>query len=437
MVAVWMSLEGGPARVAEISRGLGRNAAAEFDFSWSDPWTLFGALPFWLLTVLIFSSADQLTVQRFLSAKSENAARSAFLYAALALTVLLPGLIYAGLCVLAFYYDRPQEMRPEWVVNIDNKTREAMLGQDKRTLLDPQNPAHSVTFENIDRLVAEGRILQPNSKEPFTTDEGLVDPDTNQVLIEKLAMRRPNTESLRGEIIVSRAAPEQMLPHFAARHLTFGAAGLVLAALIGAALAAVDAGLTSLVTVIVHDLVSRFGIGQAWRGREPGPLTPLDELQLARPLTIGLGVVIIAEALVAAQFPMGIGLLIRAAGALGAPLAAVLLLGMLTRQTTAAAALIALLGGAVFTLALAAVDPLAAAGLVPPTTKLADLWIVLFGFGLTLVVGLLLSFVLGRRKSNHELRGLVAGCGTLGLRATQEEVPLITVPEEQSEIRWK
>ena len=106
-------------------------------------------------------------------------------------------------------------------------------------------------------------------------------------------MRRPNNNRLRGEIIVSRTAPQEMLPYFARRRLSWGAAGLLVAALVASALVAVDAGLQSLTTVIVRDLVGRFGWGKVQLarrvGKSPDQLTPVDELQLARPLTLVLG----------------------------------------------------------------------------------------------------------------------------------------------------
>ena len=60
MIAAWTSLQGAPPRVVEIARGLGRMEPVELNFGWTDPWTLWGALPFWVLTVLTFFVADQL-----------------------------------------------------------------------------------------------------------------------------------------------------------------------------------------------------------------------------------------------------------------------------------------------------------------------------------------------------------------------------------------
>ena len=122
---------------------------------------------------------------------------------------------------------------------------------------------------------------------------------------------------------------------------------------------------------------------------------------------------------------------------MGGPLLAVLLLGMLTRRTTAAGALLALVSGLLAALGLSLIDPLAARGILPPEYRLAEIWPAIGGFVFALAAGYGLSYLIGRQRTSVELRGLVAGCGELGRRAADEAIPLISVPEESNEIRWK
>jgi hypothetical protein len=56
----------------------------------------------------------------------------------------------------------------------------------------------------------------------------------------------------------------------------------------------------------------------------------------------------------------------------------------------------------------------------PFRQKLGPIWPLTFGVAFTLVVGYLLSFVLGRRKTNEQLCGLVVGVGPLGIRDGEE-----------------
>lgn len=443
IVGVWLQIDGGAERVMEVARGLGRTKMADTNFSWTDEWALWGALPHWFLANLSFYVADQITAQRFLSAKDVNSARTSYVLNALALSILLPGLIYAGMCLLAFYYVHPQKMRPEWVVNVDNKTREPIAGPDGKPLLSDKDPTHEVKWETLEQLVAEGRIIRPNTREPLTSADDLLDPANDRViLIEKLAARKvvPNAK-MRGEMIVRRRSPEKMLPHFISKHLPWGAAGLILAALIAASMSSIDSGLNSICTLMVMDLHRRYGWGKAWLagklGKQPDQLNEVDELRLAQPLTLIIGLAatafsIAVSILVADIFMIMVGV----ANTFGAPLLAVFLLGMLTRRTTAAAALTATVLGGLFTIGLTIFTRMAAADyLVPRAWRFHEIWIVLFGTAFTFVLGYALSFVIGKRKTKTELRGLVAGCGTLGVRATDEEMAIVSLPDEHG--RWK
>ncbi|HZL91906.1 MAG TPA: hypothetical protein VFB96_26280 [Pirellulaceae bacterium] len=443
IAGVWGGLPAGAGRVTEVASGLSRLSPVELQFDWKAAWSLWGALPHWVLVHLSFSMADQITAQRFLSARNVDAARTSALASCVVLSILCSALIYIGLCLLAFYHDRPQAMRPQWVANVDNVTRQPLRGTDGRPLIDPADP---LSPRNVDELVQQGKLLQPNSKEPFQGVKELIDPDTGELLIDKLAMRRPTQGKIRGEIIVSRDAPQQMLPQFAADHLPWGAAGLVVAALLAACLSSIDSGLNSVCSLFVMDLHRRFGVGKAWLARklnkQPAELTEADELVLARPLTIIVGIGATLFSLLMAQADdltcIGVGV----ANTLSAPLLGVFLLGMFTRRCTAAGALVAMIGGGLCTVGIAACNKLAAAGLLPSEYAPHDIWIVTIGTLATLIIGYAASVVIGKRKTNRELRGLVWGCGNPGVLTSEEEVTVIGELEEKDDeesggVRWK
>ncbi len=461
IAGVWWQLDGGPARVAEVAGGLGRLQAAELTFSWGDTWSLWGALPHWVLAMLSFYIADQITAQRFLTAKSITAARNSYLANAIALSLLMPGLMYIGLCLLTYYYDHPQQMRPEWVANVDAQTRlsitdpatrhkerlHRITGElvpdptDGQPLLDPTRPEDEITPVTIHSLVQQSRLLDPNTKEPLTDADALLDPDTNQVLIEKLAMRQPSGGKLRGEIVLHRRAAEELLPRFIADNLAWGAAGVIFAALLAASMSSIDSGLNSICTLLVMDVHRRYGVGRAWLARRIGKqadeLDETDELRLARPLTLAVGIAATLFSLAVAQVGEIFAIMIELVNTFGAPLLAVFLLGMFTRRMTAAAANVALVGGTLFTVYLmltSRFDGLAAL-LWPLEERLAGVWTVTFGTLATLLLGYVASFVLGKRKSKLDLRGLVVGLGTPGVLASEEEIPLLSQPT--TDRRWR
>lgn len=462
VVGVWWQVDGGPERVKAVAGGLGRLELVDLQFRWGEAWSLWGALPHWVFAMLSFYIADQITAQRFLTAKSINAARTSYLTNATALTILMPGLIYIGLCLLTYYYDHPQKLRPEWVANVDPQTRlsitdpqtrvrqrlNKLTGElvpdptDGRPLIDPRRPEDEITPVTVHSLVEQRRLLHPNSKEPLTSADELLDPDTNEVLIEKLATRKASQGKWRGEIILHRSAAEELLPRFIADNLSWGVAGIILAALLAASMSSIDSGLNSICTLLVMDVHRRFGVGRAWLarrvGKSPDDLDENDELRLARPLTLAMGVAATLFSLLVAQVGEIFAIMIELVNTFGAPLLGVFLLGMFTRRMTGAAAVLALIAGTLFTVYLMLMSRFEALAAIawPMQERLSGVWTVTFGVAFTLVVGYLASFVLGRPKTKLELRGLVVGLGTPGILSTDEEVPILTEPEEPNR-RWR
>jgi Na+/proline symporter len=400
-----------------VAATLGRMQAADAGFRWTDAWSVWGALPFWLLVSALFSVPDQAAVQRYLSAKDVNTARTSYFIHALGGTFVLAGLIYVGLGLLTFYRDHPEQLRAEWVVNLDGSRREPALDDRGLPLLDPANPAHQITPQNLKRLIAEHRILRPNDKLPFTNADELLDPMTGRVQIEKLALYKPGEGH---EVILRRGAGDELLPHFIATRLSWGAAGLAVAALISAALASLAAGIHAMAAVLFVDF---------FRAKQAA-LSELGELRLVQKLMFVAAVAVAAVSLLGLQGGEFSAALLALGGALGAPLLAVLLLGMLTRRATSAAASGTLLLGSVVSLVLIVVSKFMSAGVVQVGFAVSEIWVMIVGFAFTLLVGYLLSFFLGNRKSKRDLRGLVLGCGRLGVQARDEEIPIITDPAE-------
>jgi Na+/proline symporter len=463
---VWWQVEGGPDRVRDVAESLGRSSLFEPEMSWTSRWSIWSAAPHWFLALFSFYVADQITVQRYLTAKDAGQARRSFALNCVSLTIMTSALAYVGLGLLAFYQDHPEAMRLNWVANVDNATRGSITDPatrdrplvdpktgrpqiDLRTgepLLDPTRGKpliawnEAITPETIERLVAERRLLRPNTKEPFESADELIviDPETGarRVDVLKLAMLSPPRGELQiGEIILNRAAQDELLPRFIARQLPWGAAGLIVAALLAASMSSMDSGLNSICTLLLADFHRRLGWGRAWLARRvnksPDELSEADELRLARPLTLAIGVAATAFSLAVAQMGSIFDLMISVVNTFGGPLLAIFLLGIFTRRATAPAVLSALVAGVLLTLWLTAANQYAAlAFLWPFPQKLASTWPLIFGVLFTLAVGYLLSFFVGRGKTKEELRGLTVGCGRLGIR--HRETPKLELPPSGS-----
>lgn len=449
--AVWWSV-GGPDRVRAVSASLGRTALAESEFSWTSPWSIWGAAPHFFLVLLGFYVADHMTAQRYLAAKDADEARRSFALNCVAVTVMAAMLAYVGLGLLVFYQDHPQTMRPNWVANVDNATRGSVTDpatratplRDPRTgrpridlrtgepMLDPTSGQpliawdEPITPQNIDALLTEGRILRPNTKEPFPPAAELLtfDPQTGEERVDvlKLAMLSPPQGPLEiGEVILHRDAQRELLPRFIATQLPWGAAGLVVAALLAAAMSSLDSGLNALGAVAVADYHRRLGWGRRWLARRlkktPEQLTEADELPLARLLTLAVGAAITLLALLWAAMDHGLEAVLGLTNMLGGPLLSVFLLGILTRRASGRGALLALASGIPLTLWLTAANRFTGlAWLWPFDQPLGPTWPLVFGVIVTFAIGYGASLVLGPHKTREALRGLTVGCGRLGIR---------------------
>jgi Na+/proline symporter len=193
-----------------------------------------------------------------------------------------------------------------------------------------------------------------------------------------------------------------------------------LIALLATALALLAGGLHAIATVLLVDF---------FHARRPA-LSQTDDLRLARKLTIVVAAAIAAICIAACQRAESAGALVALGSVLAAPLLAAMLLGMLTRRATSAASFMALLIGSLLALGSTVARRLLPAGIIAVRYRVSEVWIFIAAFAFTVGLGYALSFFLGSRKKKRELRGLVLGCGRLGVPAQDEEIPIIPDPSE-------
>jgi hypothetical protein len=264
---------------------------------------------------------------------------------------MMPGLMYVGMALLAFYHDNPQQMRPIWVANVDGQSRTSIMydGADSPSAADlgksPAAPARGAPLlawndlsthpseSEVRELVRQRRILRPNSKEPFENADELliVGADGSlQLDINKLAMRSPPPDSgklRRGEVILHKDAQDELMPRFVTDQLPWGVAGLILAALLAASMSSMDSGLNSICTLLIMDFHRRLGWGREWlaekRNKEVDQLDEGDELKLGRPLVVIIGIAATLFSLLIAQIGNIFDIMIAVVNTFGGPLLSV------------------------------------------------------------------------------------------------------------------
>jgi SSS family solute:Na+ symporter len=158
------------------------------------------------------------------------------------------------------------------------------------------------------------------------------------------------------------SAPDQVFPHFIAHHLPAGLSGLVIAAILAAAM---SSSLNSIAATVVADLAR--------------PRSDRSALRLSHWLTVVAGVAQIAVGIAMAQTTRSaLGLALAVASLINGPILGVFFLGM-TKSATTRAALGGMSAG------------LVAVGVVSFATKVAWPWYAVVGSLTTLAVGLAIS----------------------------------------------
>lgn len=164
---------------------------------------------------------------------------------------------------------------------------------------------------------------------------------------------------------------DQILPYFVVNELPAGFPGLFIAAIYAASMSTISAGLNSLTSATLIDFYQRL-----WRKPD---LAEDWQLRLARRLTLGYGVLVIALAFLVPH----LGTLLEASnsviGLVGGPLLGLFFLGMLVRRSNARGAIVGWIAGV--------------AVLVPVcfATKISFLWYAMIGCLTTMAIGYVVS----------------------------------------------
>jgi len=429
LLGAWSAMDDGFASVIGLAVEHDRASVLEMEFNWKGKWSTWGMAPHLLISMLSFYVADQITVQRFLTARSLKESKRSFLLNCLSISIMIPALSLVGVSLFAYYQTHPDEMRPIWVVNTGKAEGKPLLDwSTDGPLLD------RATFDEqaVRKMIAEGKILRPNTVEPFEDPERveqLFSGGDGRLNVRMLARRNPDGGR---EWIVNRKAQDEFMPRFLTDQLPVGIAGLILAALFAASMSSMDSGLNSISMLVITDVHRRWGFGRRWLARKKGKaveeLNEEDEITLARPLVLLIGVLATLFSLSYGHIGSIFDIMIAIVNTFGGPLFAIFMLGMFTRVTTGRSALLALLAGTFFTLWMMAANTYESlAFLWPWNETIAGIWPLIFGFSFTVIVGLLGGLLLGGHKSRSELRGLVVGLGPMGERGPEEASKAVTI----------
>ncbi len=192
---------------------------------------------------------------------------------------------------------------------------------------------------------------------------------------------------------------DQIFPYFIANMMPIGITGLMIAAIYAASMSSLDSGLNSCITAILNDFYSRFKLKKY--NLEDSDMQDTERrrrLRIARFSTLILGALITFFSLYVGKLGDIFVYSQKLINMFTGPLFGVFFLGMFTKRVTAPAALI---GGFIgFTMGSLSVF---AKFIHIKSLMVGVLWPATIAFVVTLILGYLLSFIIGRRNPNANL----------------------------------
>ena len=244
MTVLLVQLPVSPDDALRIAGSTGRLQAFDFSFDLSETYTFWSGLIGGTFLMLSYFGTDQSQVQRFLTARSVDEARSSLLMSAYWKIPLQALVLLVGVGVFVYY----QFVRPPLLYN----------------------PAHesAVAAERGEAYSA----LQERYGEAFTLREAAAtsvaeaDEGTRAVAMESFLAREADIQVIRGEALAlagevtgeNAADVNYIIPRFVLAELPIGLAGLFIAGVIAAAMSSIAAELNALATASVIDFYRRW-----------------------------------------------------------------------------------------------------------------------------------------------------------------------------------
>jgi Na+/proline symporter len=263
VITLIVKIPASPHDALVVAGQAGRLRVFDFSFSLTNTYTFWSGLIGGTFLMLSYFGTDQSQVQRYLSAKSVDEARSSLLMSAYWKIPLQALVLLVGVLVFVFYQYHPAPLL------YNPAAEKAVIAAD------------SVTYAEMQAVY-----------------------DTSRVQIQRDAIRAQALQA--AERVTGQPSKDvnYIIPRFVLDNLPIGLAGLFIAAVIAAAMNAISGELTSLSTATVIDFYKR------WI-RSEGP----DEhfLKVSRAATAFWGIF----ACVVATFAVGLGSLIEVVNRFG------------------------------------------------------------------------------------------------------------------------
>ena len=316
-----------------------------FDFR-LDPTIRFGTFAILIgsfLEGLSAYGADQVAVQRYISARDARTSQTGFLISQAASLIVMPGLLAIGMGLFSYFHHNPDMLSDVAIDEFSNA-------------------------ENAKVQVVRQRL----------SDAGAG--SSNETIAEYY---KSHPQELHADV-VELGLNDQALPRFVRLKFPAGVVGLLVAALMAATMSSVDSGIHSITTALIVDFRDR--LVPAWRTKSEA-----GEMLVARVMVVVIGAIAIVLACFVGQLGDVFAVAKKTVGAFAAPLLAVFVLGLFVRRATAAGVLLGTFAGAVVTLWFTFAETF---------SDWFSMWVFVVGFVSSVVFSLLFSCVPGLSRTS-------------------------------------
>ena len=354
-----------PGEALHIAGATGRLRVFDFSFDINETYTFWSGLIGGTFLMLSYFGTDQSQVQRYLAAKSVNAARTSLLMSAYWKIPLQALVLLVGVMVFVYYQFQPPPLlynpaHENAVVEVRGAEYGALQARYGEALVEREGAARGVA----DVAAADGGdAAHQAAMDDFLAREATVE----EIRAEALSM----AEEVTGE--PSRDV-NYIIPRFVLGELPIGLAGLFIAAIIAAAMSSISSELNSLSTTSIIDFYRRWFRPEA---------SDAHYLRASKVATAIWGVF----ACIVAVYAVSLGSLIEVVNRFGSffygSILGVFLLAMVPRARGMGALVGLVLG-------------MAAVGVIEFRTDVAYLWLNVIGAGTVVGVGVVLG-MWGRR----------------------------------------
>ncbi len=363
MIVLLVQMPVSPHEGLRIAGATGRLQAFDFSFDMTETYTFWSGLIGGTFLMLSYFGTDQSQVQRFLTAKSVDEAKSSLLMSAYWKIPLQALVLFVGIGVFVYY----QFVRPPLLYNPAHESAVMAERGDAYAELDARYGQAFAEREVAARSVADAGDdgAASAAMESFRAREA----DIQAIRAEAAALAAEVTGQPTGDV-------NYIIPRFVLAELPIGLAGLFIAGVMAAAMSSIAAELNSLATASVIDFYQRW-----WR-READDA---HYLRISKGATAFWGVF----ACIVATYAATLGSLIEVVNQFGSffygSILGVFLLAMIPRAR-ARGAFVGLIAG------------MTVVGFVAFRTEIAYLWQNVIGAAVVLGVGVALSGAAPERR---------------------------------------